>query len=224
MKDVKATDTLVTEFTVHYRSAAKAMTVPAVRRRTTIAVGERLTGMWKAQFAREGDTVTFNRRPPLPTYVPRPTTPAPQPGDEAYSLIPQGVDEVGRVVHWDISGACAHFSGRKDPLEQDQQGTQVAPLRSDPSSASPCPLDKRSLHISVETWVRYRASPNRAPVGLRRVFADSRVPVACGGGDRSDSKLFASHIARRRGTVELAFTRGVNVAARPGRQARAGAV
>jgi len=108
VKNVKATDTLVTEFTVHYRSAAKAMTVPAVRRRTTIAVGERLTGMWKAQFALEADTVTFKRRPPLPTYVPRPATPAPQPGEEAYSLIPQGVDEDGQVVHWDISGAMAH--------------------------------------------------------------------------------------------------------------------
>ena len=101
---IKTTDTLVTEFTVHYRSAAKAMTVPAVRRRTTIAVGERLTGMWKAQFALEDDTVTFKRRPPLPTYVPRPATPAPQPGDDEYSLIPQGVDEDGQVVCWDISG------------------------------------------------------------------------------------------------------------------------
>lgn len=106
---IKSTDTLVTEFTVHYRSAAKAMTVPAVRRRTTIAVGERLTGMWKAQFTPEHDTVTFMRRPPLPTYVPRPTTLAPELGDEAYSLIPQGVDEDGQVVHWDISGICAHI-------------------------------------------------------------------------------------------------------------------
>jgi hypothetical protein len=109
VKNVKTTDTLVTEFTVHYRSAAKAMTVPAVRRRTTIAVGERLTGMWKAQFALEGDTVTFKRRPPLPTYVPRPATPAPVAGDGAYSLIPQGVDEDGQVVNWDISGVMSHF-------------------------------------------------------------------------------------------------------------------
>lgn len=69
VKNVKATDTLVTEFTVHYRSAAKAMTVPAVRRRTTIAVGERLTGHVESAV----------RRPPLPTYVPRPTTRRPSP-------------------------------------------------------------------------------------------------------------------------------------------------
>lgn len=106
---VKTTDTLVTEFTVHYRSSARAMTVPAVRRRTTVAVGERLTGAWKAQFALEGDTVTFKRRPPLPTYVPRPDDPSPEPGTDAYNLIPQGVDEDGQVVHWDISGVMAHF-------------------------------------------------------------------------------------------------------------------
>lgn len=106
---VKATDTLVTGFTVHYRSSARALTVPAVRRRTTVAVGERLAGMWKAQFALEGDTVTFKRRPPLPTYVPRPDDPAPEPGTEAYSLIPQGIDEDGQVVHWDIGGVMAHF-------------------------------------------------------------------------------------------------------------------
>lgn len=106
---IKTTDTLVSEFTVNYRSAAKAMTVPAVRRRTTIAVGERLTGMWKAQFALEDDSVIFKRRPPLPTYASRPATPAPVRGDDAYSLIPQGVDEDGQVVCWDISGAMAHL-------------------------------------------------------------------------------------------------------------------
>ena len=73
---IKTTDTLVSEFTIHYRSAVKAMTVPAVRRRATIAVGERLTGMWKAQFALEDDLVIFKRRPPLPTYVPRLSPPA----------------------------------------------------------------------------------------------------------------------------------------------------
>lgn len=106
---VKTTDTLVSEFTIHYRSAAKAMTVPAVRRRVTVAVGERLTGMWKAQFALEDDLVIFKRRPPLPTYVPRPVTPAPGRDDDAYGLIPQGVDEDGQVMNWDISGPCAHF-------------------------------------------------------------------------------------------------------------------
>lgn len=106
---VKATDTLVTEFTVHYRSSARALTVAAVRRRTSLAVAERLTGMWKAQFALEGDTVTFKRRPPLPTYVPRPDGPVPEPDTDAYSLIPQGVDEDGQVVYWDISGVMAHF-------------------------------------------------------------------------------------------------------------------
>ena len=94
---IKTTDTLVSEFTVTYRSAAKAMTVPAVRRRTTIAVGERLTGMWKAQFALEDDSVTFKRRPPLPTYAARPDIPAPVRGDDAYSLIPQGVDELSLI-------------------------------------------------------------------------------------------------------------------------------
>ncbi len=105
---IKTTDTLVSEFTVHYRSAAKAMTVPAARHRATVAVGERLTGMWKAQFALEDDLVIFKRRPPLPTYVARPATPAPQPGDDAYSLIPQGVDEDGQMICWDMSGAQAH--------------------------------------------------------------------------------------------------------------------
>ena len=105
---VKTTDTLVSEFTVHYRAAAKAMTVPAARHRATVAVGERLTGMWKAQFALEDDLVVFKRRPPLPTYVARPATPAPQRGDDAYSQIPQGVDEDGQMICWDMSGAQAH--------------------------------------------------------------------------------------------------------------------
>ena len=65
--------------------------------------------MWKAQFALEDDIVIFKRRPPLPTYVSRPATPAPQPGDDAYSLIPQGVDEDGQVICWDMSGAQAHL-------------------------------------------------------------------------------------------------------------------
>ena len=106
---IKTTDTVVSEFTVHYRSAAKAMTVPGARYRATVAVGERLTGMWRAQFALEDDLVIFKRRPPLPTYVPRPSLPAPHRSDEAYGLIPQGVDEDGQVVNWDISGPCAHF-------------------------------------------------------------------------------------------------------------------
>ena len=111
---IKTTDTLVSEFTVHYRSAAKAMTVPGARYRATVAMGERLTGMWKAQFALEDDLVIFKRRPPLPTYVARPATPAPRRGDDAFSQIPQGVDEDGHVICWDMSGAQAHClkSGR----------------------------------------------------------------------------------------------------------------
>lgn len=91
------------------------MTVPVARRSHHHRRGGAADGQVKAQFAMEGDTFTFNRRPLLPTYVPPPTTPAPQPGDEAYSLIPQGVDEDGQVVHWDITGACAHFSGQERP-------------------------------------------------------------------------------------------------------------
>lgn len=106
---IKTTDALVSEFTINYRSAAKALTVPAVRRRVAVAVGERLTGMWKAQFSLEDDLVMFRRRPPLPTEVPRPVTPAPGRDDDAYGLIPQGVDEDGQVMNWDISGPCAHF-------------------------------------------------------------------------------------------------------------------
>ena len=74
-------DDLVTGFAIDYRSAAPRATVVAVRRRLSNAVGERLTGQWKVNFDLENDRVSFKRRPPLPTYIARSSTPPPKPGD-----------------------------------------------------------------------------------------------------------------------------------------------
>jgi len=99
----------VTGFTVHYKAAASKLTVPAIRRRITNAVGDRLDGRWKADFALQDDRVTYSRRPPLPTFYARPTDPVPARTDPAYNLIPQAVDEDGQILNWDISGVMAHL-------------------------------------------------------------------------------------------------------------------
>lgn len=99
----------VTGFTVHYKAAASKLTVPAIRRRITNAVGDRLDGRWKADFALQDDRVTYSRRPPLPTFYARPTDPVPARADPAYNLIPQAVDEDGQILNWDISGVMAHL-------------------------------------------------------------------------------------------------------------------
>ena len=107
-------DDLVTGFAIDYRSAAPRATVVAVRRRLSNAVGERLTGQWKVNFDLENDRVSFKRRPPLPTYMARSSTPPPKPGDASFNLIPQAVDEEGEIVSWDIAGVTSHClkSGR----------------------------------------------------------------------------------------------------------------
>lgn len=107
--DVTGQHDNITRFTVHYRSAAAKVTVTAVRRRITNAVADRLDGRWKADFSLQNDTVTFTRRPPLPTYVARNATAVPARDDPAFNLIPQAVDEDGHVMAWDVAGVQAHI-------------------------------------------------------------------------------------------------------------------
>lgn len=102
-------DDMITRFTVHYRSAAAKVTVAAVRRRITNAVADRLDGRWKADFSLQLDTVTFTRRPPLPSFVPRAATAVPARDDPAFNLIAQAVDEDGHVMAWDVAGVQAHI-------------------------------------------------------------------------------------------------------------------
>jgi S-DNA-T family DNA segregation ATPase FtsK/SpoIIIE len=102
-------DDSITRFTVHYRTAAAKVTVAAVRRRITNAVTDRLDGRWKADFSLQNDTVTFTRRPPLPSYVPRDATAVPARDDPAFNLIPQAIDEDGKVMAWDVAGVQAHI-------------------------------------------------------------------------------------------------------------------
>ena len=102
-------DDAITRFTVHYRSAAAKVTVAAIRRRITNAVADRLDGRWKADFSLQQDTVTFTRRPPLPSFVPRAATAVPARHDPAFNLIAQAVDEDGHVMAWDVAGVQAHI-------------------------------------------------------------------------------------------------------------------
>ena len=102
-------DDHITRFTVHYRTTAAKVTVPAVRRRITNAVTDRLEGRWKADFSLQNDTVTFTRRPPLPSFVPRDATAVPARDDPAFNLIPQAIDEDGKIMAWDVAGVQAHI-------------------------------------------------------------------------------------------------------------------
>ena len=154
----------VTAFTVHYKAAAAKLTVPAIRRRITNAVGDRLDGRWKANFALQEDRVTYSRRPPLPTFYPRPTTPVPERADPAYNLIPQAVDEDGQILNWDISGVMAHLlrcgktrSGKTvsligDAIEMARRGFRVLVL--DP---------KRTEFLGLRNWPNVELVATRVP-------------------------------------------------------------
>ncbi len=99
----------ITGFTVRVRSGAAKLTIAGARRRLANAITERLVGAWTANFTLEGDTITFARRPPLPTYVERPATPPPTADDPEFGRIPQAVDENGQLLVWEITGVQAHI-------------------------------------------------------------------------------------------------------------------
>lgn len=99
---------LIDRFTVQYRGIGPRLTVASVRRRISNGVTDRLDGKWRATFHLADDEVTFQRRPPLPTYIPRPATPVPDVDDPAFNLIPQAVSEDGSILCWDIGGPFAH--------------------------------------------------------------------------------------------------------------------
>ena len=161
---VTGQDHSITRFTVHYRSAAAKVTVAAIRRRITNAVGDRLDGRWKADFSLQNDTVTFTRRPPLPTYYPRPTDPIPARNDPAFNLLPQAVNEEGHVQHWDIAGISAHMlrcgrtrSGKTisligDAVEAARRGFRVLVL--DP---------KRTEFLGLRNWPNVELVATRVP-------------------------------------------------------------
>ena len=154
----------VTGFTVHYKAAASKLTVPAIRRRITNAVGDRLDGRWKADFALQDDRVIYSRRPPLPTFYARPTDPVPARADPAYNLIPQAVDEDGQILNWDISGVMAHLlrcgktrSGKTvsligDAVEMARRGFRVLVL--DP---------KRTEFLGLRDWPNVELVATRVP-------------------------------------------------------------
>ena len=154
----------VTGFTVHYKAAASKLTVPAIRRRITNAVGDRLDGRWKADFALQDDRVTYSRRPPLPTFYARPTDLVPARSDPAYNLIPQAVDEDGQILNWDISGVMAHLlrcgktrSGKTvsligDAIEMSRRGFRVLVL--DP---------KRTEFLGLRDWPNVELVATRVP-------------------------------------------------------------
>ena len=163
-KTAPTSEDSVTGFTVHYKAAASKLTVPAIRRRITNAVGDRLDGRWKADFALQDDRVTYSRRPPLPTFYARPTDPVPARADPAYNLIPQAVDEDGEVLNWDISGVMAHLlrcgktrSGKTvsligDAIEMARRGFRVLVL--DP---------KRTEFLGLRDWPNVELVATRIP-------------------------------------------------------------
>ena len=159
-----ADEDAVTGFTVQYKAAASKLTVPAIRRRIANAVGDRLDGRWKADFALQDDRVTYSRRPPLPTFYARPTDPVPARADPAYNLIPQAVDEDGQILNWDISGVMAHLlrcgktrSGKTvsligDAIEMARRGFRVLVL--DP---------KRTEFLGLRDWPNVELVATRVP-------------------------------------------------------------
>ena len=154
----------VTGFTVQVRSGAARLTIAGARRRLANAVAERLVGAWSANFTLEGDTVTFTRRPPLPTYVERPTTPPPAPDDPDFGRIPQAVDENGKLLVWEITGIQAHIlkAGRTrtgktvsligDAIEAARRGFKVFVL--DP---------KRIEFLGLRDWPNVQLVATRVP-------------------------------------------------------------
>ena len=78
------------------------------RDRVERVVSTMLEGRWRARWNLEDDTVTFELRPDIASFVKRP--PSLPPVDHADFLkIPLGPDEDGQIVSWDLMSSMPHF-------------------------------------------------------------------------------------------------------------------
>lgn len=112
-KDVSV-DTYITDtqtedldsFTIHHGYGAR-LANRTLQLKASRIISSMLPGQWRTAFDTEHDTITVSRRPPLPDMIARPVE-MPRPGTPQWDLIPQAVDEDGRICSWDISGVMAH--------------------------------------------------------------------------------------------------------------------
>lgn len=87
-------------FTVTHQAGAK-LAVAGYRNRVERIVSAMLPGRWRAHWDLEADTVRFELRPTLPTYLPHPSIHI---DDSNRDRIPIAVSEDGEVVAWNLRG------------------------------------------------------------------------------------------------------------------------